>query len=49
MPEDEISIMKRNSLSLFCSPERYDSYRRVVALSPYQYSHDLHFYNDTVS
>lgn len=39
---------KRNTLQLYATLEKYDMYKRKVAVTPQLYDHDLLCYNDSV-
>jgi hypothetical protein len=44
----QLAKSKNNTLQIYATPERYDMYKRTMAVTSQLYSHDLHFYNDSI-
>lgn len=45
----DLAKAKRNTLQIYATPERYDIYKRTIAVTSSMYENDLSIYNDSVS
>lgn len=48
MHNKDLATAKRNTLQLYATLEKYDMYKRTIAVTPELYQHDLLIYNDSV-
>lgn len=44
----DLAKAKRNTLQIYATPERYETYKRTQALTPSLYQNDFSIYNDSV-
>jgi hypothetical protein len=44
----DLAKAKRNTLQIYATPERYEVYKRTVAITSGLYENDLTIYNDSV-
>ena len=48
MSIEDITKLKRKTLQIYGTIEKYDMYKRAIATMPRFYKHDFNFYNDSV-